>query len=135
MTKEENVFPQQIQIRKGIECCGDSANLYQNVLTVFIKEGRNKLPLIKKLYKEENWKDYIVAVHGLKSSAASIGAIDLSAHAKEMEIAGKEENIGLIHEKTDALLDEYLVLLQMLTAFCKDKSEDELIEYFERYGC
>lgn len=135
MTEEKSIFPPQVQLCKGIEACGDSAELYQNILTVFINEGRKKLPLIKKLYKEENWQDYIVAVHGLKSSAASIGAMELSIHAKEMEFAGKEENIGLIHEKTDGLLSEYLALLQMLTAFCKDKSEEELIEYFERYGC
>lgn len=135
MTEEKNVFPPQIQLYKGIETCGESAELYQNILTVFINEGRKKLPLIKKLYKEENWQDYIVAVHGLKSSAASIGALELSKHAKEMEFAGKEENIGLIHEKTDGLLSEYLALLQMLTAFCKDKSDQEQIEFFEKYGC
>lgn len=135
MTEEKNVFPPQIQLCKGIEACGNSAELYQNILSVFINEGRKKLPLIKKMYKEENWKDYIVAVHGLKSSAASIGAMELSAHAKEVEFAGKEENIGLIHEKTDGLLSEYLALLQMLTAFCKDKTDGELIEYFEKHGC
>ncbi len=135
MTEEKNVFPPQIQLCKGIEACGNSAELYQNILNVFINEGRKKLPLIKKMYKEEKWEDYIVAVHGLKSSAASIGAMELSAHAKEMEFAGKEGNIGLIHEKTDSLLSEYLALLQMLTAFCKDKADGELIEYFERYGC
>lgn len=135
MAQERNVFPPQIQLYKGIENCGESAELYQNILTVFIKEGRKKLPLIKQMYKEENWQDYIVAVHGLKSSAASIGALELSKHAKEMEFAGKEENIGLIHEKTDGLLSEYLALLQMLTAFCKDKSDQEQIEFFKKYGC
>lgn len=135
MTEEKNAFPPQIQLDRGIEACGENTELYQNIVAVFIEEGRKKLPLIKRLYKEENWQDYMVAVHGLKSSAASIGAMELSEHAKEMEFAGKEENIGLIHEKTDSLLNEYLVLLQMLTAFCKGKSEEEQIEFFERYGC
>lgn len=135
MAEENILFPTQIELDKGIEACGDSAELYQNIITVFINEGRKKLPLIKKLYKEEQWQDYITAVHGLKSSAASIGAMELSEHAKEMEFAGKEDNIGLIHEKTDGLLNEYLTLLQMLTAFCKDKSEEEQIEFFGRFGC
>ena len=135
MAEENAAFPTQIEIDKGIEACGESTELYQNILMVFINEGRKKLPLIKKLYKEEQWQDYITVVHGLKNSAASIGAMELSAHAKEMEFAGKEDNIGLIHEKTDVMLNEYLTLLQKLTAFCKDKSEKEQIEFFERFGC
>lgn len=133
MAEEKSTFPTQIQIFKGIEASGESAELYQNILTVFLKEGRTKLPYIKKLYKEEQWQDYIIAVHGLKSSAASIGAMELSLHAKEMECAGKEGNIGLIHEKTDGLLSEYLALLQELAAFCKDKSEKEQIKYFQKF--
>lgn len=133
MAGEKKGFPPQIVVKKGLEACGDSVELYQNVMTVFISEGRKKLPLIKQLYKQENWKDYIVAVHGLKSSAASIGAMELSEHAKEMEFAGKEENISLIHEKTESLLNEYVLLLQMLTGFCKDRTEQEQIAFLEQY--
>ncbi|MDE6312801.1 MAG: Hpt domain-containing protein [Lachnospiraceae bacterium] len=129
-----NRFPTRITLNEGLENCGGSAELYQRVITSFIEEGRKKLPLIKQLYKKEDWKNYIVAVHGLKSSAASIGAMELSAHAKEMEFAGKDEAIGLIHEKTDSLLHEYIEMLQMLTAFCKDKTEEEQIKFFEEYG-
>lgn len=130
---EENGFPAKITLEEGLENCGGSAELYQRVISSFISEGRKKLPLIKQLYKTEDWKNYIVAVHGLKSSAASIGAMELSAHAKEMEFAGKEDAIGLIHEKTNGLLQEYIEMLQMLTAFCKDKTEEQQIEFFEKY--
>lgn len=130
---QENKFPEQIELSEGLENCGGSSELYQRVISSFINEGRKKLPLIKQLYKQEDWQNYIVTVHGLKSSAASIGAMELSAHAKEMEFAGKEGNLGLIHEKTDNLLKEYIEMLQMLTAFCKDKTEEEQIEFFEEY--
>lgn len=132
MAEEVYEFPKQIEISKGMEACGESAELYQNILTVFIDEGRRRLPVIKKMYNEEQWQDYITAVHGLKSSAASIGAMELSEYAKEMEFAGKEEDLELIHEKTEDLLNEYLALLQKLVAFCKDKSEEEQIQIFEK---
>lgn len=126
-------YPKEIEVKTGIESCGGSAELYQNVVDVFVQEGRKKLPLIKQNYKAENWTDYIIAVHGLKSSAASIGAIDLSAHAKEMEFAGKDNNIQLIHEKTDALLQEYVQLLQKLTIFMRETPKEVQIAFFEEY--
>ncbi|MBQ4530432.1 MAG: Hpt domain-containing protein [Lachnospiraceae bacterium] len=132
MKEEKNLFPPQIIIGKGMENCDNNGELYLGIIAVFIEEGRKRLPLIKQLYKEANWKDYIVAVHGLKSSANTIGALELAERAKEMEFAGKEKKIDLIHEKTDALLNEYLVLLQKLTAFCKSKSEAEQIEFLEK---
>ena len=132
MTEGQNQFPPQIMIGKGMENCNNSGELYQGIIAVFIEEGRKRLPLIKQLYKEANWKDYIVAVHGLKSSANTIGALELAEHAKEMEFAGKEKKIDLIHEKTDALLNEYLALLQKLAAFCRSKSEAEQIEFLEK---
>ena len=132
MIEENGMFPPQIELEKGMKNCNDSGELYQGIIAVFIKEGRKRLPLIKQLYKENNWQDYIIAVHGLKSSANTIGALELAEHAKEMEFAGKEEKMELIHEKTEALLNEYITLLQMLTAFCKNKSEAEQIEFFEQ---
>ena len=132
MTEGKNLFPSQIVIGRGMENCNNSGELYQGIIAVFIEEGRKRLPLIKQLYKDANWKDYIVAVHGLKSSANTIGALELAERAKEMEFAGKEKKIDLIHEKTDALLNEYLILLQKLTAFCKSKSKTEQIEFLEK---
>lgn len=131
--REEIGFPSEIIIENGLEACGGSPELYQSVLGVFTGEGRKKLPLIKQLYKQEDWENYIVAVHGLKSSAASIGAVELAAHAKEMEFAGKDGDIELIHEKTDNLLSEYVALLQKLTMFSKKCSEQEQIAFFQRY--
>ena len=97
MKEEKNLFPPQIIIGKGMENCDNNGELYLGIIAVFIAEGRKRLPLIKQLYKEANWKDYIVAVHGLKSSANTIGALELAERAKEMEFAGIEKKIDLIH--------------------------------------
>lgn len=133
MEEVKNGFPSEIVLEKGLEACGGSPELYQSVIGVFISEGRKKLPLIKQLYKQEDWENYIVAVHGLKSSAASIGAMELSGHAKEMEFAGKDKNYELIYEKTELLLNEYVAMLQKLTAFSKKYSEEEQVKLFEEY--
>ena len=46
---------------------------------------------------------YTILVHGLKSSSASIGAMELSEMAKAHEMAGKEGNVAYIKENYEEL--------------------------------
>ena len=50
-----------------------------------------------------------------------------------LEFAGKDNNIQLIHEKTDALLQEYVQLLQKLTIFMRETPKEVQIAFFEEY--
>ena len=63
---------------------------------------------IKDAYDEQNWKDYIVFVHALKSTALGIGGCQLSEVAKELELAGKANEIDTIFEKQEMLMDLYV---------------------------
>ena len=60
-----------------------------------------------------DWNNYTVLVHGLKSSARLIGAMDLSGKARELEAlgdrakSGDQKAIDEILEKTPVLLEEY----------------------------
>ncbi len=61
----------------------------------------------KKAYDDEDWKNYVIFVHGLKSSMKSVGINKLSGMAELLEMAGKEENIDYINKNNEALLSEY----------------------------
>ncbi len=50
------------------------------------------------LYETENWEDYAVKVHALKSTSLTIGAEELSERAKALEQAGKKEDVAFIRE-------------------------------------
>lgn len=91
----------------GMSYMGGDEEIYVEVLQMYIETSEEKLPLIETLYKEENWKNYIVEVHALKSTSLTIGAQILSEAAKELEFAGKGENYELIHEKTASVLELY----------------------------
>ena len=75
---------------------------------------------IKKYYDDKNVFDYTTEVHSLKSSAANIGAAEISALAKELEFAGKDKNIDLIEEKTATLLSMYSELLENIAVAIKE---------------
>ena len=62
---------------------------------------------IERLWKDNNIRDYTIAVHALKSSARLVGALDLSALAAELEGAGDANDTEKIDEKTPQLLEMY----------------------------
>lgn len=87
-------------------CCGDE-NFYLEMLRMFHGQSEAKRAEIVSLYEAENWPDYAVKVHALKSTSLTIGAEELSDLAKALERAGKNEDIAYIRENHPRLLDMY----------------------------
>ena len=82
----EEVLDQQT----GIRLCAGDKNFYHEVLKAFVQS--NFTEGLNDYYKQQDWKNYQILVHGVKSGAKSIGAMKLSELAKESELALKERN-------------------------------------------
>ena len=102
---------------KAIENSG-SEDAFRSVLKIFYESLELKSEEIKGLYLEENWKDYTIKVHALKSSARLVGAMILGDAAEKLEMAGKEDNIEYIRQHNDELLKDL------------DKYKERLAPYF-----
>ena len=81
---------QWLNIDTGLQHCGGSEEVYREVLQEFCDVWATERAAIEKVFEEENWKDYTIRVHGLKSSALSAGAKRLSEEAASLERAGSE---------------------------------------------
>lgn len=97
----------------GIANCGTLAD-YKKVLAIFLRHGTAKEEKIRSLLENKEYEEYIIEVHSLKSSAANIGALELSRLARELELAGKNSDYEYISEHTDALLEDLHELLGKL---------------------
>ena len=53
---------------------------YLEMLEMFCTQGPEKEKEIQTLYDAENWKDYAIKVHALKSTSLTIGAERLSEY-------------------------------------------------------
>ena len=74
---------------------------------MFCSQYEEKREEIVSLYESENWKDYAMKVHALKSTSLSIGAEQLSEQARLLEQAGKKEDVDFLAENHPALLCAY----------------------------
>lgn len=102
-----------LDISKGIMYCGNQKN-YIEILKTHRDNGEENMRQIQELYDEENWKNYTITVHGVKSSMMSIGAVALSEMAKALEMAGKRDDVDYIHREHDSMMKEYHRVVELL---------------------
>ena len=113
-----------LDTKLGLTYVGDEEEIYGEVLQIYVDTAPEKLALIKQLLQEEDWKNYIIEVHALKSTSLNIGASVLSARAKELEFAGKEENYQLIYENTDEVLEMYREVVEECKRYLNQSESD-----------
>ncbi len=101
---EENL--PDIDEKQGIVYCGTIEDL-EEILKIHYDDYTENKAKIQKFYDEKDWKNYVILVHGLKSSMKSVGIMKLSNMCLELELAGKEQRIDFILANHDAMMAEY----------------------------
>ena len=112
-----------VDIEYAIERCG-SAMAAVDVMKDFMLAIEERSGLIEKYLREKDIPNYTIYVHGLKSSAKAIGAIDLSERAEYLEKCGNDNWIEEIVDLTPELLSLYRSYLTRLKALSDDEQED-----------
>ena len=95
-----------IDVQKGVLYC-NGVEGYLKVLQGYCDESDELGVLAGRLYMEEDWKNYVIAVHGIKGAMRSIGATDVSEIARKLEFAGKESRLDYIHDNHPKLMEAY----------------------------
>ncbi len=101
-----------IDARAGVSYCAGSEAIYREVLQSYAlgKLGEE----IADYYAKEDWKNYGVKVHALKSTSLNIGAVELSEFAKALENAVRNGDIDFVKSQHENILKEYDELLWKL---------------------
>lgn len=107
----------------GLVYCGDSEEFYREMLNSYIHSG--KYEEISGYYDREDWEGYRVAMHALRSSSVSIGALDLSSEAKRLEQAARSGNIPYIREHHADMMKKYSDLLESIRKAMDDVAAEE----------
>jgi len=102
-----------LDISKGILYCGNQEN-YLEILSSQRDSGKDIIEQAQSLYEKADWKNYIIVVHGIKSSMMSIGAVKLSEMAKALEFAGKSEDFDFIRREHASMIKEFERVMQIL---------------------
>lgn len=104
-----------INVRLGLSYCGDREG-FRDIVRMYHAQGAGRNEQLEKLYREEDWKNYAIAVHAMKSNSKGIGAEALAELALQLEMAGKENRGEYIREHHAELLEKHSALLRALAA-------------------
>jgi HPt (histidine-containing phosphotransfer) domain-containing protein len=113
----------------GLAQVGGAQNRYMNLLEMFCRDARARLPLLTKTPEEQNRKPITTQVHALKSALSSIGAADLAAAAASLEEAGRVgdmsvKNLDAFHDALKALLERTETALAQTRLHDKEDSSE-----------
>lgn len=110
-----------ISVSKGITYTGGSEETYYEILEMYLNNGRKKRDQMNDFVANEDWKNYIIEVHALKSTSLTIGSVRLSEFAKKLELAGKSENYSVIKDENADLMKLYDEVMDEGTALLARK--------------
>lgn len=138
--KTTDISIEGLDVKKAMEFLGNE-QLFWSVLKEYYRVIDKKCRTIQEYEQKEQWKEYTVEVHALKSASRQIGALDLAQVAEQMEAAGNAENGVLIHKITPGMLEEYMFYKGILAPYFAREEEaqsgraaenDEMSELFKQ---
>lgn len=115
-----------LDVDKGIVNSGSSEG-YEQIVRFYQEGAEQKAKEIEQYYTEQDYANYTIQVHSLKSTSRLIGAYEIGERAWEMEQAGDAGDVSLIREKTPELLAvfrEFSALLGDILAVANDRTEE-----------
>ena len=114
-----------IDVAVGMKYSGDDENLYREVLSDYMDTIEEKADIIEKAVEEGDLETYTIEVHSLKSISKSIGALELSELAKDLEVNGKNSEWGPIIARTPALINMYRNLYDVILPYHTKVEQEE----------
>ena len=108
-----------------------SLEVFKSVLKIFYDSIDDKLSEITTAYDSEDWENYTIKVHALKSSAKLVGAMKLSEDALGLENAGKGKDIDYIRAHNEEVVVQLKRYKKDLERICGGVSDDLLDSMYE----
>jgi CheY-like chemotaxis protein/HPt (histidine-containing phosphotransfer) domain-containing protein len=119
-SKENEAAPKAesgLNTEKGLLNIGFNQDAYAAILNTYYSEGLKYLDMLPNLLEVGNIQLFTTNVHGIKSSSASIGAMEVSALFKELEFAGKDGRVDEIRQKFPGYLEKFKEILGIVKEY------------------
>lgn len=100
-----------------------SEKLFWAVLKDYYHALPKKIDRIGEYEQKEQWKDYTIEVHALKSTSKQVGAMKLSERAKNLEDAGNRNDGDMIHALTGELLMQCRYYQEILKPYFPEENK------------
>ena len=111
---EEKISP-SIDFDMGLANCMGDKDFFKEIAEEFITS--DKTAELEKHFAAEDWNEYRITAHALKTTSQVIGAIELSEKAKAQEFSARDGNIDDVKKNHADLLTTYKKVREELKAW------------------
>lgn len=94
---------------------------FLELLQLYCMDGKRKCTLLRELIQNEDYTNYGIEVHGLKSASANVGAMELSAQAREHEEAANRKDAEFINRHFGDLMFCYGEQIKSIEHFLNNR--------------
>ena len=113
----------EIDVDAGIRFCG-SPDLLLTTIAQYLSSINQKALELQNYFEAEDWHNYEIKVHALKSTSRLIGATKLSNLAEHLEKSANQNRIDEIKLKHKELLNTFINYIVLLEPVLKNESDD-----------
>lgn len=121
-------FAPGLSVDAGLARMGGDENIYADILNTYLKEGAQKIEDILSEHESGDLPLFVINVHAVKGSSASIGGLEVSELFRQLEMAGKGNDTRFIEEHLDNAIEKYRTLLDDIHAYLETKGKLEIDE-------
>ncbi len=110
-TSHSHVIP-GLDTAAGIEYCSGDEDFYRQLVLEYASDYENKIKTLQAMYASNDFVDYSIRVHAIKSTSKMIGAFALSDTAQKLEEAAKGDDRETINALHPGFISDYAKLLR-----------------------
>ena len=123
-----------IDTETGLRYCQNDADFYRTVLAEYAQGEPEKSGSLRRFFDAEDWKNYAVLVHALKSGSKMIGAQALSETAAALEQAANASDAEAVRASHGEMLSAYgktasAIRAALPAAEPQDAEDDDVLEF------
>ncbi|MGN0620506.1 MAG: ATP-binding protein [Porcipelethomonas sp.] len=105
----------QIDLALGLKYCADNEEFYIEILRNYI--SNNRCNTLENAYRTNDFDEYCLNIHSLKSTSLTLGLTELSEMAERSEKALKSGDPDFARQNHTPLMNMYKDILEKLTEF------------------
>ncbi len=114
MVDEKNDCEQTYDLDSALaRMCGDE-EIYQEVVVAFLDDTPKRIEQMRSAFAQNDFETITNLAHSIKSTAKTIGGMDLGAKAEELEMEGRNKNVKLVKILIDSCAHKFDTLKDAL---------------------
>ena len=120
---QQNAIEQEIKLKAKEWVDEYGADFLVELIDVYLEDTTSRLDQIRAALAGGDLETLTREAHTLKSSSANVGAMGLSAIAKEIETAARQGNVNGVDDKAQRIQADFQLVKLVLEAVRKAASE------------